>query len=153
MEDLRKWTVQHKPTNSSLNDLLVLLTEYGFKLPKDGRALLKTDDVFIEPMGQGKFWYQGVSNCLHKTLSDMDLSTISSIELMFNVDGMSLFNTAYAPHCQTNTEYDCARLAVRGLSDVVMAVASTLNGYSAPLGHRIKYILRKIDLNTSTSYF
>ncbi|XP_047993392.1 uncharacterized protein LOC125231855 [Leguminivora glycinivorella] len=53
VEDLREWTVQHKPTKSSLNDLLAVLSKYGFKLPKDGRALLKTDDVFIEPMGQG----------------------------------------------------------------------------------------------------
>jgi hypothetical protein len=52
MEDQKKWTVQHKPTSSSLNELLLLLNKYGFKLPKDGRALLKTDYVIIEPMGQ-----------------------------------------------------------------------------------------------------
>lgn len=29
-EDLKKWTVQHKPTISSLNDLLGIINKYGF---------------------------------------------------------------------------------------------------------------------------
>lgn len=66
----------------------------GFSdLPNDYRALLNTPrSVEITSVGEGYFWYNGLANNLRAVFSDLNKEM--SIALMFNVDGLPLFNSS-----------------------------------------------------------
>lgn len=62
-------------------------------LPNDYRALLDTPRyVDIIPLGGGHFWYNGIEKNLKNVFSNLNKNM--SIALMFNVDGLPLFNSS-----------------------------------------------------------
>lgn len=89
-ERLRYWTVQHRITKKALNDLLVILILAGLTyLPKDGRTLMGTPkNVPIRVLTKGKLWYNGLKNCLNRTLAH--ISQKMTITLNFNFDGLPI---------------------------------------------------------------
>ncbi|TGZ55782.1 Uncharacterized protein DBV15_12106 [Temnothorax longispinosus] len=65
------------------------------ELPKDARTLLKTPSVTeITEMGGGKFWYNGIRSNLESALLNCDIQQQRTIKLLFNIDGMSPFNSS-----------------------------------------------------------
>lgn len=62
-------------------------------LPNDYRALLNTPRcVKISSVGGGHLWYNGIANNLRNVFSN--LNSDMSIALIFNVDGLPLFNSS-----------------------------------------------------------
>ncbi|XP_011858724.1 PREDICTED: uncharacterized protein LOC105556248 isoform X2 [Vollenhovia emeryi] len=96
LTDLQHWAMSHKLTLASITGLLKILRSHGMtELPKDGRALLKTPSITkITEMGGGKFWYNGIRNNLLSALSNCDIQQQRTIKLLFNIDGMSPFNSS-----------------------------------------------------------
>lgn len=84
---LRYWAVHHRITKKALNDLLHILRGNGMTfLPKDSRTFMRTPvHVPISTLDKGKMWYNGVKNCLDKTL--IGIPNDMSITLDWNVDG------------------------------------------------------------------
>lgn len=92
-ENLTIWSLKHNLSQSSLNDLLNILRNYGLKLPKDSLRLLSTPKICnIIEMGQGQFWYNGVANCVNIAISTIE--NPPSLSLVFNVDGLPLFRSS-----------------------------------------------------------
>lgn len=94
LEKIKNWSLRNKIKHIAINDLLKILKEEGIaELPLDARTLLNTPKtVNIREMGKGKFWYNGVKNNLIRTLSH--LTENQDISLIFNIDGMSPFNSS-----------------------------------------------------------
>ncbi|RLU15333.1 hypothetical protein DMN91_012327 [Ooceraea biroi] len=94
--ELYHWAISHKLTLASVTDLLKILRSHGMaELPKDGRTLLKTPSITeIIEMGGGKFWYNGIRKNLLLALSNCDIQQPRTIKLLFNVDGISPFNSS-----------------------------------------------------------
>lgn len=96
LTELQHWAISHKVTLASVTDLLKILRSHDMtELPKDGRTLLKTPSVTqITKMDGGKFWYNGIRNNLLSALSNCDIEQRRTIKLLFNIDGMSPFNSS-----------------------------------------------------------
>lgn len=124
-ENLRTWSVTHKPSISALNDLLKILNENGLKLPKDGRTLLRTYDIQIKPMGHGHFWYNGIKQSLENVVDFINIDKVPYIELIFNVDGMSLFNS-------TASEIWPIAFAIHGMPQIKPMFAAIFYGTGKP---------------------
>lgn len=91
---LRIWAVTHRITHMAINDLLTILILAGFaSLPKDSRTLMHTPvSVNITTLTNGKFWYQGLRECLGNIFYKIDRDL--SIMLDFNVDGLPIFGSS-----------------------------------------------------------
>lgn len=95
-ECLRQWAIKDKISHSSIDNLLQVLISNGFNLPKDSRTLLRTPKfVNVVPMGNGSYWYYGISNNLKTIFQNTDHFP-QSISLIFNIDGLSPFNSSNA---------------------------------------------------------
>lgn len=96
LTELQHWAISHKLTLTSVTDLLKILRSHDMtELPKDGRTLLRTPSVTdITEMDGGKFWYNGIRNNLLSALSNCDIQQPRTIKLLFNIDGMSPFNSS-----------------------------------------------------------
>lgn len=96
LTELHHWAILHKLTLASVSDVLKILRSHGMtELPKDGRTLLKTPSVTeITKMGGGKFWYNGIKSNLLSALSNCNIQQPIIIKLLFNIDGMSPFNSS-----------------------------------------------------------
>lgn len=76
---------------SSLNFRLLFLLGFS-DLPIVYRALLNTPrSVEITEVAGGHFWYNGIANNLKIVFSHLNRDM--TIALMFNVDGLPLFNS------------------------------------------------------------
>lgn len=96
-QELRGWSKKHNISAGAINALLKILICYGFTwLPSDYRSFLQTPrNVDISMKAYGKMWYNGT---ITKTLQQI-FSTLTrdiSISLVFNVDGLPLFNSSKA---------------------------------------------------------
>ena len=59
--NLASWSINHNCTRSCVNDLLAVLRNNGFNLPKDSRTLLGTvRDVFCIKKCGGDYIYFGI---------------------------------------------------------------------------------------------
>lgn len=96
LTELHHWAISHKLTLASVTDLLKILRSHDMmELPKDARTLLKTPSVTeITEMGGGKFWYNGIRSNLESALLNCDIQQQRTIKLLFNIDGMSPFNSS-----------------------------------------------------------
>lgn len=94
LNSLKEIALKHKLTHISMNDILKTLRAFGLNfLPCDSRTLLKTPSkVEIVPMDTGHFWYNGIVGSLKKALSSNP--TFKEISLIFNVDGISPFESS-----------------------------------------------------------
>lgn len=95
-EQLRSWAIHHNITHRALSDLLRVLIVFGYLtfLPKSSKTLLKTPaNIDISPsVAGGKFWYNGVANCLRSSL--LNIKNPVTLQLKFNIDGIPLFNSS-----------------------------------------------------------
>lgn len=96
LTELHHWAISHNITLTSVTNLLKILRGHGMAdLPKAGRTLLKTPNVTeITEMGGGKFWYNGITSNLQSALSNCNIQQPRTIKLIFNIDGMSPFNSS-----------------------------------------------------------
>jgi len=96
LNELHHWAISHRLTLATVTDLLKILRNHGMtELPKDSRMLLMTPTVTeITEMGRGKFWYNGIRNNLLSALSNCDIQRPKTIKLIFNIDGMTPFNSS-----------------------------------------------------------
>lgn len=94
VNQLMQWALSNKLTLKSVSELLKILRAHGMtELPKDGRTLLKTPPVTdIIEMGTGQFWHSGIEINLLNAL--WDIQQPMTISLIFNIDGMSPFNSS-----------------------------------------------------------
>lgn len=96
LNDLTNWAITHKLTLISVTNLLKILRSHGMtELPKDARTLLQTPaKTKIIEMGKGQFWYNGIKSNLLSALSDGKVQRPMTKSLLFNIDGMSPFNSS-----------------------------------------------------------
>lgn len=92
--DLRTWAIKTNITKRTLTSLLKILHNFGIKsLPKDSRTLLETPrNVQIVEQAGGKYWHNGLENCLVEVFSK--LTSNLCVELNFNIDGLPLFKSS-----------------------------------------------------------
>lgn len=93
-DQIAKWCFKHNITQSALQDLLKILREHNFDLPKDPRTLLKTprkacnDIQKIEP---GLYYHFGLENACKNLINRQVLQTNRDVlELFINIDGLPL---------------------------------------------------------------
>lgn len=93
-DSLRTWAIEKNIRQRAITDLLKILRSAGLRnLPKDSRSLLDTPrKVEIVNRANGKYWHNGLINCLTQTFSH--LSSNLSVELNFNIDGLPLFKSS-----------------------------------------------------------
>ncbi len=88
---LGDWAVNHNISHSALSELLHLLVQCGLELPKDPRTLLSTSTTYeIKDIGNGCYCHIGVSNLIISALSQEAHSSVDTITLRINIDGIPL---------------------------------------------------------------
>lgn len=92
-EALRTWATENYIRRRALTALLKILISFGMKhLPRDSRSLMRTPRIIeIEQRAGGKYWHNGIVNCLNQTFGR--LSTNLRIEINISIDGMQLFKS------------------------------------------------------------
>lgn len=90
-EELMVWALLYGISLMALKELLKLLrkkAEFRHGLPKDPRTLVKTNatKINVEKLGEGKYWHQGLENCLRCNFSD--LIKPLNISLNISMDGL-----------------------------------------------------------------
>lgn len=93
-ESLRIWATEHYIKRRALTALLKILVSVGFtSLPKDSRTLLNTPRIVeIENRAGGKYWHNGIGNCLRQIFAK--LNTDLRIEINISMDGLPLFKSS-----------------------------------------------------------
>ncbi|XP_062537702.1 uncharacterized protein LOC134206033 [Armigeres subalbatus] len=96
-EALRAWALQHNITHVALKDLLLLIKiQYNdINLPSDPRTLLETPQntgKLCLPIDGGKYWHNGVKDCLRKWFGN--LSEDISISININIDGLPIHKSS-----------------------------------------------------------
>lgn len=91
---LRTWATEYFIRRRALTALLKILICFGMRhLPKDSRSLMRTPrTVEIEERAGGKYWHNGIANCLSRTFAK--LSSNLMIEINISVDGLQLFKSS-----------------------------------------------------------
>lgn len=90
---LQQWALQHQIRQNALNGLLGILRSIPnmHYLPKDSRSLLQTPRTNnIVAMGGGKYWYNGLRNCIVQIYFDNLTHLPSNLYLKFNIDGLPI---------------------------------------------------------------
>lgn len=93
-ELLRKWVHQFGIKRNALSALLKILKSVGFSsLPSDSRALMRTPrHVEIENRAGGKYWHNGIENCLTRTFGKLKSNLCIAINI--SVDGLPLYKSS-----------------------------------------------------------
>lgn len=91
---LESWALGCNIKRNSVTKLLKILKVNGMPfLPKDSRTLLHTPrSVAIEHRAGGKYWHNGLRNCLVPIFSQLNKSL--TIDLTINTDGLPLFRSS-----------------------------------------------------------
>ena len=94
--ELAQWVTQHGVTNKVTNQLLLILRESGFNLPKDCRTLKQTPtSVAVEEKCNGQYVYFGLANGLTKQLSHANVPFQSdTLKLFINIDGVPVYKSS-----------------------------------------------------------
>ena len=97
--ELKTWFVENDVSRSQLDKLLAILKKYHSDLPLSSKTLLKTPEqqnVDVAAVSGGDYVYFGLHKGLCEVLNDSEdmLSTMSEIELAFNIDGLPLFSSS-----------------------------------------------------------
>ena len=97
-EDITDWAKSFHIKHNALDFLLKLLIKYGFKhLPSTARTLLGTQRHITTITKSGmEYLYLGLEFMLLNQLETLhdDALTVATIELIFNVDGLPLFDSS-----------------------------------------------------------
>lgn len=92
--DLRTWAIEKNIKKRAVTALLKILRSAGINtLPKDSRSLLETPrKVVIVDQAGGKYWHNGLENCLVQAFSN--LSSNLTVEININIDGLPIFKSS-----------------------------------------------------------
>lgn len=91
---LRDWALKYNIRTYCMRDLLKILRNIGVPfLPKEPATLLRTPKIVeVEHIGNGQFWYSGITNKLCRILQAADVGM--EISLNFHFDGLQLFQNS-----------------------------------------------------------
>lgn len=94
LSDLRTWAIENNIHKRAITALLKVLRSAGItNLPKDSRKLLETPrNVIIVNRAGGKYWHNGIVNCLAESFSK--LASNLKVEINLNIDGLPLFKSS-----------------------------------------------------------
>lgn len=90
---IQQWALQHQIRHNALNGLLEILRSIPNMdfLPKDSRSLLQTPRTNnTVAMGSGKYWYNGLRNCIIQVYSESLRQLPTNLCLTFNIDGLPI---------------------------------------------------------------
>lgn len=91
--ELQSWAIKHRITHMAVNDLLKIMNNAGFMMPKDSRTFLKTPThVEIKKLSAGKLWYNGLKERLTNIFNEVNRSLLITMD--FNFDGAPLYNSS-----------------------------------------------------------
>lgn len=92
--NLKIWAIEKNINKRAVTELLKILRNAGLTaLPKDSRSLLETPRVVeITQKANGKYWHNGLVNCLKKTFGN--LATNACVKLNISIDGLPLFKSS-----------------------------------------------------------
>lgn len=126
-EDLRNLLLRNNITHQAATDKLKYLNKYnviGLLLPSDIRSFLSTpSSVQIETIGNGQFFYKGISKCIEDTFHDC-LNSIP-IRPFINVDGLPLHNS-------TKKEFWPILMAIDNMPKKGVMVVAIFTGEAKP---------------------
>ena len=94
---LQLWAVEHNITFAALRDLLQLLNNFDFHLPKDPRTLiasLKSCDEKIKSLAGGSYYHFGIENGLRIHLNNKIEDFSRLLQIQINIDGIPLFKSS-----------------------------------------------------------
>ena len=94
---LQLWAVEHNMTFAALRDLLQLLNNFDFHLPKDPRTLiasLKSCDEKIKSLAGGSYYHFGIENGLGIHLNNKIEDFSRLLQIQINIDGIPLFKSS-----------------------------------------------------------
>uniref|UniRef100_A0A4Y0BCY6 Transposase domain-containing protein n=1 Tax=Anopheles funestus TaxID=62324 RepID=A0A4Y0BCY6_ANOFN len=94
---LQFWALKTNTPHTSINMILRIIREKtSCVVPKDARTLLHTSRVpkEIVAVEGGRFWYNGVANCLNIRFSGNQLGNVTELKLKFFVDGLPLHRSS-----------------------------------------------------------
>lgn len=95
ISQLSKWAITHNITHAALNDLLKILKHNHPELPNDARTLLHTPRmILLKDIEPGKYYHFGLEFCLNGLLKSINYSSVSSIEILINIDGLPLSSSS-----------------------------------------------------------
>lgn len=92
--NLKNWAIGRNIKKRAVTELLQILHAAGIRnLPKDSRSLLETARVVeIVKTAGGKYWHNGLRNCLADTFSNLPYNLRIAINI--NMDGLPLFKSS-----------------------------------------------------------
>lgn len=94
-DNLRKWSIEYKVTQSALRALLKLINDgFGEMFPSDPRTFLNTSqEVVISKIGtDGQYWHNGFEKNIRNIFQNVTESKTISINV--NMDGLPLFKSS-----------------------------------------------------------
>eukprot|EP00111_Clytia_hemisphaerica_P018966 TCONS_00056088-protein len=92
-EKLKTWALKNNCTRACVNEMLSIVVDLGYNVPKDRRTLLNTQRTVVQTaMGFGQYIYIGVERRVTKLLSFYD--NLDCIALFVNIDGLPLFKSS-----------------------------------------------------------
>lgn len=91
---LRTWAIEKNINKRAITALLKILRSFGLtSLPEDSRTLLETPrKVDIVELAGGKYWHNGLKNCMTQVFGQ--LSSNMCVEININFDGLPLFKSS-----------------------------------------------------------
>ena len=90
---LAQCATRNRWTRLSVYELLCILRENGFSLPKDARTLLKTPrKIPVERKCGGDYAYYGIFKGIKSSLCEKNVGKV--IKLSINIDGIPLFKSS-----------------------------------------------------------
>ncbi|XP_055522712.1 uncharacterized protein LOC129716893 [Wyeomyia smithii] len=128
-DNLKEWALQYNIRHKALGKLLLLLRDHydDVNLPIDPRTLLgspKNTGSRCSSISGGKYWHQGLGNCLRCTFKD--LSSDISIQLNINIDGVPL-------HKSSRAQFWPILANIHGMEHVKPMVIGIFCGQTKPL--------------------
>lgn len=94
-DGLKNWAVNYNISHDAIKSLIVLINDrIPNILPSDPRTLLNTEkSVTTHPVGNGRYWHNGLTKTLKCYLQIID-SSLSIISLNINIDGLPAFKSS-----------------------------------------------------------
>ncbi|ELT88655.1 hypothetical protein CAPTEDRAFT_132376 [Capitella teleta] len=93
---LRNWATKTHQTRESINEMLSIFRDEGYKLPKDARTLLRTPrSISTVSLCCGSYSYFGIERAIRQCLTKNEWFVLenSSVALIVNIDGVPLFKS------------------------------------------------------------
>ena len=96
VSQVNEWANKYGLPHVAVTELMHILKPHLSALPNDSRSLLHTPRScnITHLKGGGDYCHLGLAKCLQELLKNGPLHQTLSLELQFNIDGMSLFKSS-----------------------------------------------------------